>query len=160
MTIVLSDEDDDVPLDALVQKTDPQEEESSENKNNNANSNQEVIATVELSSEDDNASSSSSSRGYSSFLSRVFFHQRILESRAEDLLKEINAEDKRKSEEKRIIREEASCPLPPDGVKTPPPFPTTGVSTKYDRRGFSRCRFLYLFALYTRASLLWLAKMQ
>ncbi|CAG5110710.1 Oidioi.mRNA.OKI2018_I69.chr2.g5085.t1.cds [Oikopleura dioica] len=112
MTIVLSDEDDDVPLDALVQQTDPQEE-SSENKNNNANSNSlneaEVIPTVELSSEDDTSSSSSSR-----------------ESRAEDLLKEINAEDKRKNEEKRIIREEASCPLPPDGVKTPPPFPTTG----------------------------------
>jgi hypothetical protein len=47
--------------------------------------------------------------------------------KADDLLKEIKDEERKKSEEKRIIREVASCPLPPN---------LPGASTKYQKRGF------------------------
>lgn len=119
MTIVLSDENDDVPLDALVQKSTPeQEEKPSENKNNNGNksSHERVSDTandtvVELNSSESESESSSSTKG---------------SLKADDLLKEINEEERKKSEEKRIIREEASCPLPPY---------LPGASTKYQKRG-------------------------
>ena len=72
MTIVLSDENDDVPLDALVQKSTPeQEEEPSENKKNNGNksSHERVSDTAndtvfELNSSESESESSSSTKGF------------------------------------------------------------------------------------------------
>jgi U3 small nucleolar RNA-associated protein 14 len=64
MTIVPSDENDDVPLDALLQKS---EEKSSENKNNNGNKQESVIETVELNSSDSESESSSSTKGLKYF---------------------------------------------------------------------------------------------
>lgn len=122
MAIVLSDEDDDIPLDTLVTREDDGE---ITNSNTNNNANHEI---VELLSEDDSGEESETSES----------------TNPEDLLKEIKNEKKKNERERRkklkIIRQQqiaAEPPPPPAGEDTPPPLPAvpTRQNTSYYRRG-------------------------